>query len=461
MSHISVNVHPKRRPSDDEVEDINSASNPPKRSADLSNQPRLNETLSQKTLRLSGSLPNLELPNALEKTFIANQIVTLEINQKLHNTMTGKSDDVSKSNYNVPTENQFDLLNAKVNKNNSTNLPAKQIKIKIPPITVVGASNFTKSLDLLNTLHPNADFTIKYMSIGTKIMIKNAEVYNNFKKSLSEADIEFFTHDAQPEKFDRFILSGIPRTPCIKIKESLDYYQMEPSEIREFNQKAKKFEEEGSYIVSFIQGTVKIQNLQKTVIDYTVPKWRPYYKSTNNITQCRRCQQFGHGQRNCFMKFKCATCGLDHPSETCNSPVTKCANCKGDHASTSQSCPKRKEFIDMRSRLAASNNNKKSTKPTPAPRNNLNNFPKLPKSTSTNPNVANDTQLPQLKTADWSSLFNSNSSAKPTTTNKFQLNEIGPIMSEILTGLNRCQNKEQQLILMFEMATKYIYNVGP
>lgn len=392
--------------------------------------------------------------------------MSLEVNQQLHNKMTKNNDDEFKSTYKIPTHNQFDLLNAKVNGNNSNNNTSNMLvkhKNNIPPITVVGAANFSIALEILKKLTTDAEFTIKYMSIGTKIMLKNLEVFNNFKKSLNEADVKFFTHDAQSDKFDRFILSGISRTPCEDILESLKNYQMVPLEIREINQKTKKFDDEGSYIVSFKQGTTKIQNLNKTIINYTVPKWRTFFKTPNNITQCRRCQIFGHGIRNCNMQFKCSKCGLDHPSENCNSPVTKCANCKGDHGSTSLDCPNRLKFIEMRSRLSASNN-KKSVKPTPAPRMNLKNFPEMPKLSSKNPHGTSSAQSSQAKPTNWSSLLNSNPSAKSHTSsnhNKFQLSEIGPIMSEILTGLSRCQNKEQQLILMFEMATKYIYNVEP
>lgn len=296
------------------------------------------------------------------------------------------------------------------------------------------------------------------MSIGTKIQLKSIEQYIKFKKSLSDGKIEFFSHDIQSEKLDRFILSGIDRISFQEIVDSLKTYQMEPLEIREFHPKTKKFENEGTYIVSFKQGVTKIHNLKKTIINYTVPKWRLYLKSTNNITQCRRCQLFGHGMRNCNLKIKCSNCGLDHTSENCNSPVIKCANCKGDHNSTSQNCPKRQEFMDMRKRLATSNN-KKTVKPTPAPRMNLKNFPEMNKPSSKNSNSAPDPQ--QAKSSNWSSIFNTKTKTTSDSTNKFHINEIGPIMSEILAGLSKCQNKEQQLILMFEMASKYIYHVEP
>lgn len=385
--------------------------------------------------------------------------------QPQNNEHSKKMDDPKVHTYNIPTSNSFDLLNKKVNEKDINNKLHGVQKIKIPPITVVGATNFTNSIQLLNKLTPNTDFTIKYMSIGTKILLKSIEEYNDFKKALNDANIEFFSHDVQSEKIDRFILSGIAKVSFQEIVDSLKTYQVEPLEIREINLKTKKFDEEGSYIVSFRQGTTKIQNLNKMIINYTVPKWRMYLKATNNITQCRRCQIFGHGIRNCNMKFKCSKCGLDHPSDNCNSPISKCANCKGEHNSTSTFCPKRKEFLEMRTRLAATNN-KKSAKPTPAPRNNLKNFPEMPKSSKNSNAAAVTAPTHPAKVTNWSSLLNTNPSTKSSSTanaatDKFQLSDIGPIMCEILTGLSRCQNKEQQLVLMFEMAAKHVYNVGP
>lgn len=450
MSQEQLNFTEKRPAS--ELDSPNSPLQSPKRLANASELNSSHDTPIRRTLRLSGSLPNLDLPNSVEKTLIANQILSLELNEQFHNNMTNKNTgDSANPAYSVPTHNSFELLNKKVHVNNSNSKPLAAQKNNIPPVTVVGATNFTSALEILKVLIPNNDFTIKYMSIGVKILLKSIEQYTKFKKLLTDGNIEFFSHDIQSEKLDRFILSGIDRISFQEIMDSLKTYQMEPLEIREFNAKSKKFENEGTYIVSFKQGSTKIQNLKKTIINYTVPKWRLYLKSTNNITQCRRCQLFGHGMRNCNLKIKCSNCGLDHTSENCNSPVIKCANCKGDHNSTSQICPKRQEFMNMRRRLATSNN-KKTVKPTPAPRMNLKNFPEIPKPSPKNSNSA----------PDWSSIFNKKT---PTTssesTNKFHISEIGPIMSEILAGLSKCQNKEQQLILMFEMASKYIYHVEP
>lgn len=370
--------------------------------------------------------------------------------------------------YTLPTKNSFALLaNANANKNSAHDkqkVQPVQNNVKIPPITVVGAMNFTKALQILNNA-PNAHYSIKYMSIGTKILVDDIKTYENLKKSLNESNVNFFSHDLISEKFDKFVLSGIAKVPIEDIDDSLKLYQLEAVEIREIPQKTKRFDNEGMYVVSFKHGSVKLANLNKTKINYTIPKWRLFQSPKNAITQCRRCQLHGHGMRNCNMSPKCVNCGLEHLSDSCNSPIVKCANCKGEHQAVSIDCPKRKEFIEMRNRLASSTN-KTNKKPTPAPRKNIVNFPNMPNS-STNVNKAADGAIADTTDFNsWSNLFKKNRQTPPKPANNdpsnlFKPEEIGPIMVDLLTGLKACSNKEQQLIVMFEIATKYIYNASP
>jgi hypothetical protein len=112
----------------------------------------------------------------------------------------------------------------------------------------------------------------------------------------------------------------------------------------------------------------------------------------------------------------------------------------------------------MRIKLSSANN--KSTKPTPAPRKTLANFPLLGKSTSTNQNDRSTNMI------QWSKIATLNTRpTKPTeaskSSGKFNPEEIGPIMKDLLSGLSVCRSKEEQLIVMFEVATKWIYNNVP
>lgn len=468
MSQEQLSLNAKRPASPLDPDSPNSLQQSPKRSA-KANVNSNHFTPSRRPLRLSGSLPNLDLPNSLEKTLIANQTVSLELNglhqvQVFENNMP-KTNDTAKSAFNISTHNSFEILNGneKVLVNNSNPKPLAVHKNKTPPITVVGALNLSSAMQILNNQTTNVKYTIKHCSIGTKILLNGIEDYNKLKALLKTANVEFFSHDLRTDKYDKFVLSGIAKMDADDIAESLKTYQLEAVEIREITLKNKRFDDEGVYIVSFTHGTAKLPNLNKTRINYTIPKWRLYQESKNKVTQCRRCQLYGHGMQNCNLKPKCPTCGLGHYLIDCNSPVQKCANCKGDHLATDSNCPKRHEFLEMRKRMASSNKKSSTNKPTTAQRAAIGNFEK-PMRFYTAKSQSTSAAADKPFAPKWSSLFKNNPApiVQPSTSNdKFKPEEIGPIMVELLSGLRHCQNKEQQLIVMFEIATKYVYNVQP
>jgi hypothetical protein len=61
--------------------------------------------------------------------------------------------------------------------------------------------------------------------------------------------------------------------------------------------------------------------------------------------QCKRCQRFGHTQRNCGYAPRCVACGDAHPSGMCVTPKQqlKCCNCGGNHIANYRGCSKWKE----------------------------------------------------------------------------------------------------------------------
>jgi hypothetical protein len=62
-----------------------------------------------------------------------------------------------------------------------------------------------------------------------------------------------------------------------------------------------------------------------------------------NLTQCFRCQHYGHTPKQCHSKLACGFCAKEHETRSCpssNSPQTfSCSNCKGKHPTWSQLCP--------------------------------------------------------------------------------------------------------------------------
>lgn len=127
--------------------------------------------------------------------------------------------------------------------------------------------------------------------------------YNNLKKKLSEENIEFFSHDLNPDRYDTFVLSGVTKTSVDVIKSELVDQKFEPLDIREITSNKKRFDNEGTYTVSFKHETMNLRKLSKVRLMFTVLKWRDYRKKQDAVTQCRRCQLFGHGMRNCQVKM--------------------------------------------------------------------------------------------------------------------------------------------------------------
>lgn len=63
-------------------------------------------------------------------------------------------------------------------------------------------------------------------------------------------------------------------------------------------------------------------------------------RSANPITQCRRCQIWGHSMGNCQRTYRCSKCAEPHQITECrHTGKPKCANCRGEHRAFSRECP--------------------------------------------------------------------------------------------------------------------------
>lgn len=409
-----------------------------------------------------------------EVTTINNQIMDPEKPKKNINKNFNKN-----FAFNVPVDNRFEELNKRnttnITPNNADASPNKLKKNNIPPITVIGANNYASAISFVSEI-ANKEFNVKYMSIGVKIHVNKLEHYSAIKEKLISSNIEFYSHDLNPEKFVHYIASGLNKVSLTEITDELKDKGFDVANITEIPIKNPRFLNEGCYRISFKAGTTKFEQLSRVKLNHTTVKWSLNKNTNKRITQCRNCQKFGHGIRNCHVTSECENCGENHNVKDCSSPTTKCANCSGDHPSTSVTCPNRQQFIEMRMKMSSKNN---KTKPSLKTKDNLlsNNalnspieFPELPSwrtktvpSTSSNLNDPNPwsfgTRWPISTT---SMTFNNvvNQSTSHTQIDLFTGEEIKTILPVIFNGLRKCQSREDQLQLMFEVAAKYIYIYG-
>ena len=88
--------------------------------------------------------------------------------------------------------------------------------------------------------------------------------------------------------------------------------------------------------VSMVCSITQIFELRVTVETYTAPK---------GPLQCKRCQRFGHTQRNCGYAPRCVASRETRLSGECSTPKEqlKCCGCGGNHTGNYRGCGKWKE----------------------------------------------------------------------------------------------------------------------
>ena len=85
-----------------------------------------------------------------------------------------------------------------------------------------------------------------------------------------------------------------------------------------------------------VRSLTELCGLRVTVLTYVAPK---------GAMQCKRCQRFGHTQRNCGYAPRCVACGGGHQSGGCTTSreQLKCCSCGGNHTANYRVCGKWKE----------------------------------------------------------------------------------------------------------------------
>jgi len=92
------------------------------------------------------------------------------------------------------------------------------------------------------------------------------------------------------------------------------------------------------------------------------------YLALKGPLQCRRCQRFGHTQRNCGHAPRCVACGGSHLSGGCPTPRDQpaCCGCRGNHTASYRGCVKWKEAMAALAKQAPQRSRKSVASAQPA-----------------------------------------------------------------------------------------------
>lgn len=305
---------------------------------------------------------------------------------------------IKKTQYQVPTSNKFGVLAENVVENDETmetttnphelpednndstiHLQSNKKPAKPPPIVIHHKTE--KSRELVNLLKPEIKkgFEIKYTKNNTNLYIQDTEEYNKILpqiKLLADDEFQFHTYTQKSEKTHAFVLKGLDvGTDTEYLREEFrNQNKIQVIEIYKMKNTNSLF-----LIVTDNSITEKYLNKNLKVICHTRITWSRH-ENHKQITQCRRCQQWGHSTSNCSAKVTCLKCSLSHWSRDCTlvkkedestHKNIKCPNCEGKHLAFSQECPvylRRIELLNKsKAKRAEIHNTKSQFIPAPIP----------------------------------------------------------------------------------------------
>lgn len=347
-------------------------------------------------------------------------------------------------------ENSFELL-GQLDKNEPR---AKQAAInnqsapnskstKPPPITVNSTSVAYIHKTIVNV--GVVRYTTKPTRHGTIVQVDEVKDYKKVINTFKERNVSYHSYQLEEDKTTKVVLHGLFDLPTNEVTELLKEENIFPVEVKKLPIKNKKYDEHAVYILHFPKGTVSLQLLKNIrAVNHCRVNWE-YFSSKPGPMQCKRCKLFGHGAANCNRAKKCYLCAGEHDSIIC--PLTagssagdgrvpahklKCANCDGNHTARFHECSQRPVPV-------AKNTTHTNRKFAPC----ATDFPSLP-------------QKPPLQRWTQRVQTNTNQQRYANTNNDlFDRTEILPIIEEVICNLAPCKSKQEQLMTIFAIVTKY------
>lgn len=227
-------------------------------------------------------------------------------------------------------------------------------KERIPPLIVKDLleEEFAEFNALANTDKLEASFNFLKGNY-TKISCNTRDGFEAVVGRLNQLKREFYSQDFPGEKPFQVILKGL----CFGTPEAVEKWLVttelpRPSSIRLMESNVAAKASFKNFVVAFNKGQTTLEQLQKVKrIQSVNVRWERYFPVRDEVTQCKNCFRFGHGQNHCSMKTRCMKCGGEHHAKQCFVELEnnrRCANCEGNHSPLNHNCLARRDFLEKR-----------------------------------------------------------------------------------------------------------------
>lgn len=427
---------------------------------------------------------------------------TLEIvTKKLKTSEQKLSPTISTSS--MMSNNIFNMLSP-----NSQEPETFEVKSSRPPaISVIGLSLAElkqKIDDSILQIKDKKSLKFRLTETCIKIYTQTNSEHSKIKAFCDTMSIEHFTHTYEANRKIKFCLYGLPIIETSLIKNALEQQKLNVCDVKLLQSRKRKLptgqadhnrpsssqrnclddstnvHNKRIYIVYFLKKEkMRLEHLRQTrELFNCFIKWEYFVNRLDLVTQCSRCQHFGHGTEHCRRKPRCIRCGKGHDSQNCPSLVPTaneqaemsqngiaivkkttidksllcCANCGEAHTANYGGCPHRQQVILFRKMKL-----KQHQKVHQTPFNihsNIDFPPPSAKQSNVKAPVANNVwcQRPTI--------------TSPSPNEIFSLSECHQIMKELASKISICKTKAEQFSVIADITFKYlspgdILNVSP
>lgn len=301
----------------------------------------------------------------------------------VHNTYTVLPNDVDLSNTDTDDDEYTTVLkksrkNPNIQNTNKTSTPEQTDNTlkreKMPPINVF-VEDIKQIINVLKHSCRITNFQTKRIH-NTKscIQLYTREDYNNVLNKLKSCGVQLFTYTPKQDKTKTFVLKGLGHSDTTEdIKDALleeissTNYKLNIAKVSRFSS-ADNPKQIPFFIVQITQESSSSDLLKIKALLHRQITWEKLKKP--EVTQCYRCQRYGHVATQCNMSYRCVKCGKsDHLPGKClieresDRSSLYCVQCKSNgHPASFRGCPKYQELIQKirekrRNNIDTTNNN--------------------------------------------------------------------------------------------------------
>jgi hypothetical protein len=244
------------------------------------------------------------------------------------------------------TNNRFDRLDQE---DINENPPPTPKKVRIPPIFLRSKEKWSKIPNALKAKNLNFTKAVN-TSDSIKILPTTTDDYRGIVKFFDEERLPFHTFQLQDDKPLKVVIRGICESQNEDdIKSSLLEQGFSVSKVSRMRKGADR--------KPLPLVLIELSKEQKAIFDITrvcnLSVKIESYRRKDMVSQCHRCQEFGHSQNCCRAVARCVKCAGRHLTAECNKKQgtpAKCCHCGESHTASYRGCAAYQKFLESRTR---------------------------------------------------------------------------------------------------------------